>query len=139
MLPAVSWVFRTIATPIIPGTNPTRDRLGLHRSLCNGKTCLALDRDLSSGTTGAAFTIISYRCSKTTKADWVRVPAIVVPPFAKRGYVTRRIYSSAIVRLIEDNWTLGRLSTTDRPIGESAERAFDSAPKAALSLLTTPY
>ena len=43
-----------------------------------------------------------------------RVPAIVVSPFARPGYVAHTQYEfGSILRFIEDNWKLGRLGTTD--------------------------
>ncbi len=43
-----------------------------------------------------------------------RVPAIVVSPYAKAGYVSQTNYEfGSILRYIEDNWNLGRLRTSD--------------------------
>ena len=43
-----------------------------------------------------------------------RIPLIVVSPFAKGGYVSHEPYQfGSVVRFIEDNWSLGRLGTTD--------------------------
>jgi phospholipase C len=71
----------------------------------------------------------------------LRVPAIVVSPFAKRGYVTHRVYEfGSIVRLIEDNWNLGRLGTTDQRSASLLTDAFDFAQKARpYSSLTPRY
>ena len=70
-----------------------------------------------------------------------RVPAIVVSPFAKRGYITHRVYEfGTIVRLIEDNWNLGRLGTTDERSANLLTDAFDFVQKARpYSSLTTRY
>ena len=44
----------------------------------------------------------------------IRVPMIVVSPFAKSGYVSHTQYEfGSIIRFVEDNWSLGRLGTTD--------------------------
>jgi hypothetical protein len=42
--------------------------------------------------------------------DGVRVPLLVISPFAKRGHIAHGQYDScSITRFIEDNWGLGRL------------------------------
>jgi len=43
-----------------------------------------------------------------------RVPAIVISPYAKPGYIATTQYEfGSILRYIEDNWNLGQLKTTD--------------------------
>lgn len=43
-----------------------------------------------------------------------RVPAIVVSPYAKPGYISQTNYEfGSILRYIEENWNLGRLGTSD--------------------------
>ncbi|HEY1977472.1 MAG TPA: alkaline phosphatase family protein [Candidatus Baltobacteraceae bacterium] len=43
-----------------------------------------------------------------------RVPAIVVSPYARSGYVAHTQYEfGSILRFVEDNWQLGRLGTSD--------------------------
>lgn len=43
-----------------------------------------------------------------------RVPAIVVSPYARTGYVAHTQYEfGSFLRFVEDNWGLGRLGTTD--------------------------
>ncbi len=43
-----------------------------------------------------------------------RVPAIVVSPYARAGYVAHQQFEfGSILRFIEDNWQLGRLRTSD--------------------------
>lgn len=43
-----------------------------------------------------------------------RVPAIVVSPYARTGYVAHTDYEfGSMLRFIEDNWLLGRLGTSD--------------------------
>jgi phospholipase C len=43
-----------------------------------------------------------------------RVPAIVVSPYARRGYVAHEQFEfGSILRFIEDNWSLGRLGSSD--------------------------
>jgi phospholipase C len=43
-----------------------------------------------------------------------RVPAIIVSPYAKRGYIAKTDYEfGSILKYIENNWHLGRLGTTD--------------------------
>lgn len=43
-----------------------------------------------------------------------RVPAIIVSPYARAGYVAHTQYEfGSILRFIEDNWSLGRLGTSD--------------------------
>jgi phospholipase C len=44
----------------------------------------------------------------------IRVPMIVVSPYAKSGYVSHTQYEfGSIIKFVEDNWSLGRLGTTD--------------------------
>lgn len=44
-----------------------------------------------------------------------RVPAIIVSPYAKAGYISKTNYEfGSILRYIEDNWNLGRLNTSDK-------------------------
>ncbi|MBV8498941.1 MAG: hypothetical protein JO003_06805, partial [Candidatus Eremiobacteraeota bacterium] len=43
-----------------------------------------------------------------------RVPAIIVSPYAKAGYISQTNYEfGSILRYIEDNWNLGQLGTSD--------------------------
>ncbi|MGC1380418.1 MAG: alkaline phosphatase family protein [Candidatus Baltobacteraceae bacterium] len=43
-----------------------------------------------------------------------RVPAIVISPYAKAGYISKTDYEfGSILRFIEDNWQLGRLGKSD--------------------------
>ncbi len=43
-----------------------------------------------------------------------RVPALIVSPYAKAGYISKTEYQfGSILRYIEDNWDLGRLGTSD--------------------------
>jgi phospholipase C len=43
-----------------------------------------------------------------------RVPAIIVSPYARRGYVAHEQFEfGSILRFIEDNWSLGRLGSSD--------------------------
>jgi phospholipase C len=43
-----------------------------------------------------------------------RVPAVIVSPYARKGYVDHTQYEfGSILKFIEDNWDLGRLGTTD--------------------------
>jgi phospholipase C len=44
-----------------------------------------------------------------------RVPAIIVSPYAKAGYISKTQYQfGSILRYIENNWNLGSLGTSDR-------------------------
>ncbi|MGA8575735.1 MAG: alkaline phosphatase family protein [Candidatus Cybelea sp.] len=44
-----------------------------------------------------------------------RVPAIIISPYARAGYVSPTQYElGSILRYIEDNWNLGRLGTSDK-------------------------
>ena len=43
-----------------------------------------------------------------------RVPAIIVSPYARAGYVSTTTYQfGSVLHYIEDNWDLGSLGTTD--------------------------
>jgi phospholipase C len=45
----------------------------------------------------------------------IRVPLLIISPYAKRGYVTHEPGEfSSVLRFIEDNWGLGRLTDRDR-------------------------
>jgi phospholipase C len=45
----------------------------------------------------------------------IRVPMIVVSPYAKRGYVSHTTYQfGSILKFIEENWNLGSLGSTDK-------------------------
>jgi phospholipase C len=45
----------------------------------------------------------------------IRVPMLVISPYAKRGHVDHRLGEfSSVLRFIEDNWGLGRLTHRDR-------------------------
>ncbi len=60
----------------------------------------------------------------------IRVPMIVVSPYAKAKYVSHTQYEfGSIIRFIEDNWSLGRLGTTDTR-ATSIGDAFDFTQKA---------
>ncbi len=55
-----------------------------------------------------------------------RIPLIVVSPFAKGGYVSHEPYQfGSVVRFIEDNWSLGRLGTTDSTSADFVNDFFD--------------
>ncbi|MFQ5502377.1 MAG: phospholipase C [Phycisphaerae bacterium] len=61
--------------------------------------------------------------------DGVRIPLLVISPFAKRGQIARGQYDAcSITRFIEDNWSLSRLNagTTDvtRDVQVAALNAF---------------
>jgi len=44
-----------------------------------------------------------------------RVPAIIVSPYARAGYISPTVYQfGSILKYIEQNWNLGSLGTTDR-------------------------
>ncbi len=44
-----------------------------------------------------------------------RVPALVVSPYARAGYISTTAYQfGSILKFVEQNWSLGSLGTTDR-------------------------
>jgi phospholipase C len=56
----------------------------------------------------------------------LRVPMIVVAPYAKRGYVSHNQYEfGSIVQFIEDNWSMPRLGTTDVRAASFVNDFFD--------------
>ncbi len=62
-----------------------------------------------------------------------RVPMIVISPYAKRGYIAHAPYEfGSIVQLVEDNWGLPRLGTTDVRAASFINDAFNfnQAPRA---------
>jgi phospholipase C len=70
-----------------------------------------------------------------------RVPLIVVSPFAKTGYIAQAQYSyGSILRFIEDNWSLGRLGTSDRSAADFVHDFFDFKQKPrAFRPIDAPY
>jgi phospholipase C len=55
-----------------------------------------------------------------------RVPAIVLSPYAKGGYVSHNVYAfGSIVRFIEENWNLPSLGTTDKTAASFVGDFFD--------------
>ncbi|MBV8197174.1 MAG: hypothetical protein JO263_03485 [Candidatus Eremiobacteraeota bacterium] len=59
-----------------------------------------------------------YDNLKPTQYGWgglgLRVPAIVISPYAKPGYISTTNYEfGSVLRYIEDNWNLGQLGTSD--------------------------
>jgi phospholipase C len=59
----------------------------------------------------------------------IRVPMIVVSPYAKVGYVSHTQYEfGSILKFIENNWDLGSLGTSDRR-STSIEDVFDFTQK----------
>jgi phospholipase C len=70
-----------------------------------------------------------------------RVPMIVVSPFARARYVSHNVYElGSIVRFIEDNWSLGRLGTTDMRAHDFVNDFFDlTKPPRAFSQIPAKY
>lgn len=66
---------------------------------------------------------------------------IVVSPFARAGYVSHNVYElGSIVRFIEDNWSLGRLGTTDMRAHDFVNDFFDlTKPPRAFSQIPAKY
>ncbi len=55
-----------------------------------------------------------------------RVPMIVVSPFAKKGYVAHAPYEfGSIIKLVEENWNLPSLGTTDERAASFLNDVFD--------------
>ena len=55
----------------------------------------------------------------------IRVPMIVISPYAKRGYVSHTTYQfGSILKFIEENWRLGSLGSTDKQ-SHSIANIFD--------------
>ncbi|HTU83308.1 MAG TPA: alkaline phosphatase family protein [Candidatus Acidoferrales bacterium] len=60
----------------------------------------------------------------------MRVPAIVISPYAKKGYVSHTTYQfGSIIKLVEDVYGLGRLNTTD-VTANNMDDCFDFSQKA---------
>jgi phospholipase C len=59
-----------------------------------------------------------------------RVPAIVVSPYAKTGYVSHSEYAfGSIVKFVEENWSLPSLGTTDKTSASFVDDFFDFTQK----------
>ncbi len=55
----------------------------------------------------------------------VRVPTLLISPYAKRGFIDSTTYEfSSVLRFIEDNWDLRQLTRRDR-IADNLTRALD--------------
>jgi hypothetical protein len=68
----------------------------------------------------------------------VRVPAIIISPFAKRGVVDHTEYdTTSILATIEKRFNLAPLSTRDALVN-SLENAFDHEPPAISSVAASP-
>jgi phospholipase C len=68
-----------------------------------------------------------------------RVPMLVVSPFAKRGYVMHADYEfGSILKVIEQNWGLPPLGTTDVRAASFINDAFDfgQSPRGFVPLAT---
>ncbi|HEY2476793.1 MAG TPA: alkaline phosphatase family protein [Candidatus Cybelea sp.] len=70
-----------------------------------------------------------------------RVPLIVVSPFSKSRYVAHGLYQfGSVVRFIEDNWSLGRLGTTDEYSADFVDDFFDfNQQPRPFHLIGSPY
>ncbi|MEX0984169.1 MAG: alkaline phosphatase family protein [Actinomycetota bacterium] len=64
----------------------------------------------------------------------IRVPTMVLSPYAKRGFVDSTMYEfSSVLRFIEDNWGLSTLTRRDRQADNlTAGLDFDQEPQAPL-------
>jgi phospholipase C len=61
----------------------------------------------------------------------IRVPLIVISPYAKRGVDHHLGEFSSVLRFIEDNWGLSQLTHRDRAASDLAyDFAFGTAPQA---------
>jgi phospholipase C len=59
-----------------------------------------------------------------------RVPAIVVSPYAKSGYVSHDIYAfGSVIKFVEENWRLPSLGTTDKTSASFVNDFFDFTQK----------
>ncbi len=69
-----------------------------------------------------------------------RVPMLVVSPFAKHGYVMHADYEfGSILKLIEENWSLPPLGTTDVRAASFLNDAFDFTRPRSFEPLAAPY
>jgi phospholipase C len=64
----------------------------------------------------------------------IRVPTLILSPYAKRGFVDSTMYEfSSVLRFIEDNWGLTQLTKRDRRADNlTAALDFDQAPRPPL-------
>jgi phospholipase C len=55
-----------------------------------------------------------------------RVPMMVISPYSRKGYITHNQYEfGTIIKLVEDNWGLPRLGTTDVRAASMIQDVFD--------------
>jgi phospholipase C len=69
----------------------------------------------------------------------IRVPLLIISPYAKQGYVTHVQYEhGSILRFIEDNWGLAQLAASDARANDPASDAFNwSSPPRPFKPLAT--
>ena len=115
-LAAVTWLIPTRTIPIIRGPPPTPDRRGSQASSMRSArvpyrklTAILILWDDWGGL---------YDNLNPPQLDYgglgLRVPAIVVSPYAKAGYVSPTQYEfGSILKYVENNWKLGSLKRTD--------------------------
>ena len=128
-LPAVSWVVPSGEVSEHPPA-PVQLRAELRdqpHQRGHAQPRLGLDRDLPRrGTTGAASTTTSSRRRSTRTATGCACPAIVISPYAKRGYIDHQTLSfDAYDKFIEDDFLDGAAprSRHRRPARSATRRA----------------
>lgn len=115
-LPAVSFVVTTQSTELAP-RNPSIDGR-LVRNVVNGLLGSSAWQQsaffLTYATSGGWYDHVLPPMIGGTRAG-IRVPTVLVSPYASAGTVNSTTYdSAAILKLIEQNWSLSPLTTRDR-------------------------
>jgi phospholipase C len=66
----------------------------------------------------------------------IRVPMLLVSPYARRGHIDHRVGEfSSVLRFIEDNWSLSRLTRRDRAANNmSYDFDFSQQPRPPMPL-----
>ena len=82
-------------------------------------------RSSSRGTIGAASTTTSNRRVVDRNGYGLRVPALTISPYAKRGYIDHQTLSfDAYLRFVEDDFLGGRRLDPRRTVGPTLDRRY---------------
>ena len=128
-LPAVSWVIPDFQNSDHPGdgsdTGPSwvaQVVNAIGKSPAWNSTAIVIVWD----DWGGWYDHVAPPATRTYGGLGFRVPMIVVSPYARRGYITHNQYEfGSIVKLVEDNWSLPRLGTTDTRAADFIQDVFD--------------
>ncbi len=134
-LPAVSWIVTTASTEHPPGNPVTGQRIV--RNVVNALSSSSAWPDsaflLSYDSSGGWYDHVAPPTQQGAVLG-LRVPALLISPFAKPGRVDHFQFGSAsVLRFIETNWSVAPLTSRDASATNLAQAmSFDSAPHQAM-------